>query len=237
MTTEAGFGEQALNKIAEIALASQLKEVERLEVQINTDLSKLARGEVDSINIKINKLLMPHDLILEELQLHFNRVVVKPLSAMLGKIKLTQPSSGMIRAVFNQEDLTRAFNSESFHKRFYQHSVEGIQHVKCHLIEESNVIAFNCQLTLGNEQSHSIAFTATPRIGIEGRGVSLQDVHYLEGEASPELTAAFLTQVAEVLSLREFEQKGVSLQMQQLDIAGNKLTLQAAADIEQFPPA
>lgn len=237
MTTEARFGEQALNKMAEIALASQLKGVEKLEVQIKTDLSKLARGEVDSITIKINKLLMPQDLILEELHLHFNRVVVKPLSAILGKIKLTQTSSGTIRAVFNQEDLTRAFNSESFHKRFYQHSVEDIQQVKCNLIEESNVIAFNCQLTLGNRQSHSIAFTATPRIGIEGRGVSLQDVHYLEGEASPELTAAFLTQVAEVLSLREFEQKGVSLQMQQLDIAGNKLTLQAAADIEQFPPA
>ena len=82
MTTEARFGEQALNKMAEIALASQLKGVERLEVQIKTDLSKLARGEVDSITIKINKLLMPQELILEELQLHFNRVVVKPLSAM-----------------------------------------------------------------------------------------------------------------------------------------------------------
>jgi len=44
VTPEKPFGEQALNRIAEMALASQLEEVERLEVQLKTDLSQLARG-------------------------------------------------------------------------------------------------------------------------------------------------------------------------------------------------
>lgn len=58
MTSEkAGLGEQALNKIAEMALASQLEGVERLKVQVKTDLSKLAHGEVDLIAININGLL------------------------------------------------------------------------------------------------------------------------------------------------------------------------------------
>ncbi len=39
----------------------------------------------------------------------------------------------------------------------------------------------------------------------------------------------------EALSLRKFEQKGMSLQIQQIDIVAGKLTLQAAAYIEQFP--
>jgi hypothetical protein len=39
----------------------------------------------------------------------------------------------------------------------------------------------------------------------------------------------------ELLSLQDFEHKGMLLQIQQLDVSAGKLTLQAAARIEQFP--
>jgi len=54
---------------------------------------------------------MQQDLGLSELKLQMNRVIVKPLSALLGKIKLTQPSEGTARIVINEDNLTRAFNS------------------------------------------------------------------------------------------------------------------------------
>ncbi len=245
MTPEtAGFGEQALNKIAEIALASKLKQVERLEVQIKTDLSKLAHGEVESVAIAINGLLIEQDLILEELQLQINRVTVKPLSAILGKIKLIHPSTGIIRAVFNQDDLTRAFNSESFQKHLHQmhRSVENkrekhhFQQVKCHLLANGNM-AFNAKLILGETgQTQPVAFTATPEIGTDGQGIFLNNLHYLDGEElAPELIAALIAQVSKVLSLRNFEQNSMSLRIQQLDFAAGKLTVQAATYIQQFP--
>lgn len=55
---KARFSQQAINKIAEVAIASQLKQVEKLKVQIDTDLNKLARGKIDSIDININGLLV-----------------------------------------------------------------------------------------------------------------------------------------------------------------------------------
>lgn len=245
MTQEkAGLGEQALNKIAEMALASQLEEVERIEVQLKTDLSKLAHGEVDSIAISLNGLVMQQDLGLSELKLQMNRVIVKPLSALLGKIKLTQPSEGTARIVINEDNLTRAFNSESFHEKLHQMQSEvedkrvtiHIQQVKCCLLANGN-IAFNSELIMGKTgEARPVAFTATPRIGTDGQGIVLQDVHYVEGkELPPELTAALVARVSEVLSLRSFESKGMSLRIQQLDVAAGKLTLQATAYIEQFP--
>ena len=245
MTQEqAGFGEQAINKIAEMALASQLKEVERSSVQIKTDLSKLAHGEVDSIAININGLVMQQGLGVEELQLQINRVNVKPFSALLGKIKLTQPSEGTARIVINEDKLTRAFNSKSFHEHLHQMQgfakdkrvANPVQQVKCCLLADGN-IAFNSELILGKTgEARAFAFTATPRIGNDGQGIVLQDVHYVEGkELPPELTAALLARMSEVLNLRNFEQKGMSLRIQQLDVAAGKLTLQAAAYIEQFP--
>lgn len=232
------FGEQAINKIAEVALASQLKQVEKLAVQLKTDLSKLAHGEVDSININMNGLLMQSNLIAEELQLQINRVIVKPFSAILGKIKLTQPCTGTIRVVFNEDNLTRAFNWESFRANLSQGKPVKIylQQVNCHLQADGN-IAFQLELILTDtKQAQSVAFTTVPRIGNNGREILLQDVHYLNSEElAPELTAALIAQVGEMLSLRMFEQKGMSLQFQQLDVTAGKLTIQAAARIEQFP--
>lgn len=244
MTQEkAGFGEQAINKIAEIALARQVGKVKLLKVQVKTDLSKLAHGEVDSIAININGLARPQGVSVEELQLQINRITVKPRSAMFGKIILTHPSDGTLRVVINEDDLTLALNSESF--REHLHQIQGrvedrvaiqVQQVKCRVQADGN-IAFNSQLILGKTgEVQGLAFTATPRIGTDGQGIVLQDVHYLEGrERSPELTAALLAQASEVLSLRDFEKKGTSLRFVQIDVASGKLTMQAAVYIDQFP--
>ena len=245
MAQEKGrFGEQAINKIAEMALVSQLGEVEGLEVQINTDLSKLAHGEVECINIKINGVALQQDLTLEELQLEINQVTVKPLSALLGKIKLTKPAEGIVRIVINEDSLNRAFNSKSFDKYLHQSKsfVDDkqqrihVQQVQCFLLADGN-IAFNSKLILDETQETKlVAFTAIPCIANNGEKIVFQNVDYLEGkEIAPELTAALITQMSEFLSLRKFEQKGMLLRIQQLEVTVGKLTLQATAYIEQFP--
>jgi hypothetical protein len=244
MPEKAGLGEQALNKIAETALASQLEEVERLEVQIKTNLSKLARGEVDSIAIEITGLLTHYNLRVEELQLQINRVTVKPLSAVFGKVILTQPSTGVIRFVLTEDNLTSAFNSKSFLEHLHQtpslleneRSAIHFQQVKCYLLADGN-IAFNSNLIFARREARTLAFTTTPRINFDRQRIDLQDIHYKEGqELPPELTVALVTQVSEVLNLiSNFERKGMSLRIQQLDVATGKLTLQAATYIEQFP--
>lgn len=242
MTPEkTGLGEQALNKIAETALASQLEEVERLEVRVKTNLSKLANGEVDSIAIKINGLITDYNLRVEELQLQIDRVTVKPLAALFGKIILTQPSTGVIRFVLTQDNLDRAFNSKSFLEHLRQtpglmgESASRFQQIKCMLADGN--MAFNCDAIVDSTKQATLAFTTTPRIGSDSQRINLQDIHYIEGQELPsELTAALVAQVSEVLSLLpNFERKGMSLQIQQLDVAASKLTLQAAMYIEQFP--
>lgn len=50
-----------------------------------------------------------------------------------------------------------------------------------------------------------------------------------------EIAIASQLQKYELLSLQDFERKGLLLQIQQLDVTQGKLTLQATAHIEQFP--
>ena len=244
MTPESGWGEQALNKIAEIAISSQLEEFERLEVQIKTDLSKLAHGEVDSIDIRINGLAMPQDLVAEELNVRINRIIVKPLRAIFGKIELTQPCTGTIQIVINEDNLNRACNSESFRQNLHQNQAYiqnkrekvYLQQVKSYLLADGN-IAFNCTLILGeNREVQPVVFIATPGIGTDGKKIVFQNVRYVEGkELPPEYTAAFFAQMSEVLSLHNFEQKGMLGQIQQFDVVPGKLTWLASAYIDHFP--
>lgn len=236
-----GLGEQALNKIVEAALASQLEEVERLEVRIKTNLSKLAHGEVDSIAIQITGLITHDNLRVEELQLQINRVTVKPLAALFGKIILTQPSTGVIRFVLTEDNLNYAFNSKSFLEHLHQtpslmeKSASRFQQIEC-LLADGNM-GFNSNVIFDSTKEATLAFTTTPGIGTDGQRIVLQNIHSIEGQELPsELIAALVAQVSEVLNLLpNFERKGMSLQIQQLDVAASKLTLQAAMYIEQFP--
>lgn len=169
MRETAGLGEQAINKIAEMALASQLHDAGELEVRIKIDLNKLARGEVESIAIKIAGLLMQANLRLEELQLQINRVTVKPFSALFGKIELTHPCEGNVRAVINEDSLSHALNNPSSSKnsrqtqRFDERKISEIhiQQLRCFFLADGHIV-FNCEAILEKtNQAQSVAFTAT----------------------------------------------------------------------------
>jgi len=61
----AGIGEQAMNKVAQMAIASQLEESESLSVSLKTDPGQLAQGAVDSVSIDGKGLVMQQDLRME----------------------------------------------------------------------------------------------------------------------------------------------------------------------------
>ena len=238
-----GFGEQTLNKIAKSALAKQLRDVEQLEVRIKTNLNKLANGEIDSIAIEIAGLLMPHELRANELQLQIGRVTVKPLSAIRGKIRLTHPSSGVLRLVINENNLTHAINSkildkplERIQRQVEEQMAEQIEQVKCLLLADGHM-AFSCKIALGEiREAQTVTFTTIPDISEDRKGVTLQHLQDLETkEPHSELVAALFAWVGEILSLSAFERQGTSILIQQLDVTAGQLMLQADIHIEQFP--
>jgi hypothetical protein len=237
MQEKSGFGEQAVNKIVEMAIASQLQKADGVEVRIKTDLNKLAHGQLDSLAIAIYGVLLQPNLEAEILQLQIGRVTVKPLSAVRGKIKLVHPSEGTFRLVINEASFTTALNTESFRETLRSRGYADKQDARIRCLLSDNTITFSTE-PIGNntEVPQHFVLVTTPEIAPEGEAVLLQQVRYVEGqEPSPEFTSALLTRMHELLSLRDFGRKGMLLQIQQLDVSAGKLTLQAVARIEQFP--
>ncbi|MBD2048581.1 DUF2993 domain-containing protein [Coleofasciculus sp. FACHB-64] len=238
------MGQQALNKAAEIGLSSQLDEVEELAVDIQSDPLKMVQGQVDSVTVEGEGLVMNKDLRMEEMKMEMRGISINPLSAAFGKIELTKPTDATTHVVLTEADINRAFNSEFVGSKLQsmQVSVNGqpmtidTKKVDFRLPGE-NKIALSADVLLRESgETTQIAFTAVPRVGANGQKVNLEDVEYTEGkELSPELTAALLEKSSELLNLSNFDLQGMSLCIKQLNLESGKMTLLAEARVEQIP--
>lgn len=243
MSERSGIGEQALNKAAEIGLSSQLDEVENLEVDIETDPLKLVQGRVDSVTIAGVGLVMQKDLRVEELEMQMTSVAINPLSAALGKIELTRPTDATVHVVLTEADINRAFNSNYVRSKLQnlQVKVNGqpktidAQQVYFHLPGKGEV-ALDAKVVVDGTSETQVVFTAVPRVAANGQTVTLENVHYGEGEElSPELTKALVNQTSDILNLSNFDLKGMSLRVKSLNAEAGKLTFEAEAHVEQIP--
>lgn len=245
MTQEkAGLGEQALNKIAEVALSTQLDEAERLEVQVKTDPGKLAQGELESLTIAGDGLVMQENLRMEQMEMQISSIAVNPWKALMGNIQLTQPAEGTARIVLTEDDINRAFNSETLREQMHNLKIHvdgkpatiDIQRVDCHLLADGKVALDAKILWRQTGETREVFFTTTPRVRAAGRGVSLEDIQYPQGnELSLELTRALMEKASEILSLHNFEIEGIALRIHKLEVEVGQLILQAVATVTQFP--
>lgn len=245
MSEQQGLGEQALNKAVEMGISSQLDQVEELHVEIKTDPFKAIQGQVDSVTIEGEGLVMQGDLRMEELEMHMSSVAINPLSAAFGKIELTKPTDASTHVVLLEADINRAFNSQFIHDKLQSQQIHingkpttiKPQQVAFRLPGEGKVAIHATVLLPESNKTEQVAFTAVPRIGANGQTVTLEDVHYGEGEElSPELTKALVDETSNILNLSNFDLGGMTLKINQLRVEAGKLTLEAQAHVDHLPP-
>ena len=238
------LGGQALNKIAELALASQLEDADRLEVKVDTTPEKLASGELESLSIEGEGLIIETDLRLQILEIVMQAIAVKPLKALTGNIELTQSTEGTARLILTQTDLNRALNSPDLRAKInvldtYLSTGQvklTVPQKKCQLREDGTIAVEAVVKLQPSGEIKEVAFTTTPQIAPGGRSVVLENIQYEPGkEVSEDLTQAFLDKAGKMLDLRNFEKRGLALRIHHLTVEAGQITLLAAADITQFP--
>lgn len=238
------IGEQTLNKIAEMALRTQLDAADRLEVRVKTDPGLLAQGKLETLIIDGEGLVMQKDLRMQVLEIDLRNIAVEPLLALAGNIELTEPSDGKARVILTEADINRAFNCEILNPQMRNLTIHqdeeavivDVERVACQLLPAGKVAidATICFQQTG--ETRQVAFNTTPRISSGGRGVVLEDVDYAQGkELSPELTQALVEEAKAILNLENFEMEGIALEIRELKVESDKLILQAIAHITQFP--
>ncbi|MBE9060420.1 DUF2993 domain-containing protein [cf. Phormidesmis sp. LEGE 11477] len=237
-------GEQAISKLAEEGIKSQLDQVESLDVDIHTDPGKIARGEVDQATVKGRGLVIQNDLRTEEMTLQTNAVDIDMLKAAFGDIKLERPTDATAKVVLKAADIQNAFNADYIQQKLRGQKVELPSGEKIttdasnvsFTIPEAGRIALAADVMIFEKvETHHIAFSAKPKLIENGHGVTLEDVRYEESDNDmPELTQGLIDTTESLLDLRYFELEGMDLQFDKLTVEEDSLVIEAGATISSF---
>lgn len=237
-------GEQAISKAAELGLSSQLDEAENLDIDIRTNPLDLMQGEIDSVSVKGEGLVMKKELRAEKLRIETNSISVNSIKAAMGNIELTRPTDARMLVALKEEDLQNAFNSEYIKDKLENLEIESegnkvkakIERVKFVLLDDGK-IGLKANVYLVDRDSHEkISLTAIPKIDNAGNCIKLESVEYLQDAGcNLEVAKAIVHSAEEILDLRNFELDTMSLQVRKLDVKLGKLTIEADAEVRDFP--
>lgn len=238
------LGEKTLNRIAELALSSQLDHIDDLTVQIKTNMDLIAQGRLESMLIDGKGLVMQQDLRMQHMIIRIGQVAVNPMAALMGNIQLTHPTQGSAHITLTASDLTQAFNSSTLNAQMQgvvieedgQEVVLDVQSVNCQLCDTGELIIQATVCLRHQDKAQQVEFSATPQIMDQGRRVQLDQVRYTQGQdLPPAVTQALIERATQVLDLKNFEMDGIHLNLETLTVTAETLTLEAIAHVIRFP--
>lgn len=240
---EPNLGEQALDKVAEIAIQNQLDEVEQVNVNVHADATELVQGKVKSADVVGEGMVMKQDLRVEAIEISTDTMAIDPLKAVLGQIELTQPTNARAQILLTEKDLNRALDSNYLRSKLkrLEIEVEGkvlsleLQRIKLQ-IPDSGKIAFDAHiLLLETNETKQFSAIVKPFLKENGYRIGLEIIS-AEGQGlSLEFITALFKKVIELLDLRNFELEGMTLQLKDLDVREGKMLLRAKTRIEKLP--
>ncbi|NEO86777.1 MAG: DUF2993 domain-containing protein [Spirulina sp. SIO3F2] len=226
------LGEQALNKIAEFALASQFVQSETLAVNVVTEPTLLAQGKLSALSIRGTELCLRSGLQIAQMDLRMGEITVNPLRALTGSIELVEPIQGEGKIVLNGKNLTRALLTDEL-----RHALKALPDLEIDCLEGQFVtpqqvaVALHYWTPLGGKEQTVLQAEVSAQAPIE-----LSNPHYSQGQApSAQLTHMLLNQVSKILNLQQFELNGMTLAVQSITIANQRAEIRTIARMTAFP--
>lgn len=229
LTNLEGLGAQTINKIAEMALASQMKRVEQLSVDVSIHPQSLSKGIVNSLRMEGRKLVTPSNLQADHISFSFNDVGVYPFKALLGNIQLTKPAIGEAAITLKEADILETLQVLIAQDKSSKLSIKLLS---C-TIKQPNIIQFRFLDSQGEQQ-------ITLRLLYEAR---YQEVvcelvqnpdHELAQLYEDHLLQRMLTKI---LNFQFLIFDGIAFTVKSVQVTDAQLKLEAIAKISSFPKA
>lgn len=243
--TSSNVGEKAIDKLAKAGIESQLDATENLDVNIRTNPLDLMQGEIESVSVKGDGLVMKKELRAEKLRIETGSIAINSIKAAMGNIELVKPTNARMLVVLKEEDLQNAFNCEYIKDKLqdlkidYQGEQVTVRIKQINFLLPDRKIKLEADIYLvEKKRDEKISLTAIPKINSAGNCIKLESVEYLQNaNSNADVAKAMLKSAEEILDLRNFELDEMSLRVRKLDLDLGKLTIEADAEIKDFPQA
>lgn len=232
------IGENTINKIAEMALARQIKYAEKVSVKVKTDPEKLAKGLLESMTISGEGLRLNSYLRIQEMKLKINEIAVHPLKALMGNIQILQPSLGTILIILNEKDLVQFLRDQKWSETLEHELLSdlSIQQVSGQISEQGQIMITTQLKVKSTGKIQEVLLKAIPTIDLSSE-IILKEIQQTDDQLSALVNQIILKQLRQVLNFNSLYIDGLELQMQHLTFQHGQLILQGIATMSRFPRA
>jgi hypothetical protein len=239
MSQNQNLGEQALNKVAEVAISSQLDHAEQVNVEVKTDPLKMMQGKLEGVSISGEGMVVKQDLRAEAVGITLDSVAINPLKAVLGEIELVESLDAQAQILLTEADINRALASDYLQQKMrrFEVNVDGkpimfsVEQAAIQL-PQPDQIAINLTLQLQDQAAQQISAVAKPCLKEDGRQIDLEILSATAEGLSLNFVTALFKEVVGLLDLRNFEINGSQFQIRDLDIQPQKMLLRGAVSME-----
>ena len=223
-----GIGEQAINRIATAALASQMQEAESFDVNVKVDPQELSQGTVSAFTMEGKNVVTSQGFRATHFSLMIEDISVYPFKALMGNIKLRQPATGTALLGISPSDLEDAL----FRNLRDSLQTLSLDRLNCQFTTPSNIGIV--AMVAGEEMLLDLAvgFDVNQKaIAFQNINISVKDAKFAE------FLTVLQTQLLELLNLNSLVISGLEFAAQNLRVTEEKLELMAIAKITSFPKA
>ena len=242
MPEEQRLEEQLLSHSAENIVSDQLDSVEKIDVDVQTDLLKMVHGQVDGVSFAGQGLVMK-GIRMQEIKLQTDSVDINPLSALFGQVELNQPVNATARIILTEVDINRALTSDLVRSQMQNFNLilDGeisiqLQAIQINLPEDGKLACAGNILLTEQGNTRPLSFTAVVRPRTQQEPIMLESFNCTKGEGiSLETVVALMHKVKELTNLPFIEFDDMALRIKSLEVQKGNLILLADAQVRQLP--
>lgn len=236
--------EQAVNKVIEATIASQVDAVEEIDVDIQTNLLKILVGQADTIELAGKGIVMQKDIRLQEIEVNASNIDIDPLSLFSGQIELDKPLDATAKVVITEPDINRALASEYVLKkaRNIKLNVDGqtvileMQQMKLNLPGDNKMLFTGKTLLHEKGETQSVGFTATFRPRTQKQPVIVESFQCDRGQGiSFVIAVALMQKIKQWIELPYFDLEGIAIRVQEMIVRAGQIDLQSQIRMKHLP--
>ena len=244
MPEEPRLEEQVVSQAVQAGLESQLDQAESVNVEVRTDILKAVQGQVDSVTLSGQGVVM-QEVRVQELEVRTEGVAIDPFSALLGNLKLSQPVNANTRMVLTEADLHQAMNSEMVLRLLppLKLNVEGaivevelVPPLQVKLPGDRRIHLEGSALLHEEKGTRKVGFATTISPRSQTQPILIEGFECQPGqEISLEFAIALLQKFKQLTSQPNLEFAGIAFRVKHMEIEAGSLSVETEAVVSQIP--
>ena len=237
--------QMAIDKATEAAIASKIKSAKKIDVNVDSKVSQMVRGEVNSLQVAGEKIIAFQDIQLEKIDITCDNLSVDLSQAILGKISLNQPGNFKVKIILTESDCDRLLNSEYVRVLLQNLILEVgpesanfyIREAECRFDDEGKIFLIASIVLNRQQQVKTARFEIGFKLYQHGAAIKFDGGKYI-GDSTLDLdeTVAMMSKICDLLYLRHYSDANLALDITGIEVEAEtkQLILRGNAQIKKL---